>query len=240
MNEVEWLTATDPTPMLKFLTPKAKFLAGKASDRRLRLCLVAAVRTSWDQIDLPNHVQLVNTAEQFADGKATEDDLGVVRTQLYQDHNRTRRSEEARCGSPRLDADAHQRLRRLDALQPLVLPPKKIEGLRNLIFWSPLKGIAGGRLVTLFHDVFGNPFRPSPPLPSAVLAWNDATVRRLAEAIYEERKMPEATFDPARLGILADALLDAGCVNEDLIQHLRGLGPHVRGCWALDLVLGKQ
>jgi hypothetical protein len=62
----------------------------------------------------------------------------------------------------------------------------------------------------------------------------------MAEAIYEERKMSEGTLDTARLAILADALLDAGCDSEDLIQHCRQPGPHVRGCWAIDLILGKE
>jgi hypothetical protein len=65
------------------------------------------------------------------------------------------------------------------------------------------------------------------------LAWNDDTVPKLAQAIYEER-----AFD--RLPVLADALEDAGCTNEDLLVHLRGPGPHLRDCWALDLLLGKS
>jgi hypothetical protein len=51
--------------------------------------------------------------------------------------------------------------------------------------------------------------------------------------------MPARTLDPTRLAILADALLDAGCDAEELIQHCRSAGPHVRGCWAVDLLLGK-
>jgi hypothetical protein len=90
------------------------------------------------------------------------------------------------------------------------------------------------------HDAIYAHFRPSPPLPPAVLAWNGGTVRRMAEGIYEDRKLPEGTLDAGRLAILADALLDAGCDNEALIQHCRGEGPHVRGCWAVDLILGKQ
>jgi hypothetical protein len=84
-----------------------------------------------------------------------------------------------------------------------------------------------------FRDIFGNPFRPSPPLPPAVLRWQDSTVRRIAEGIYEEH-----AFD--RLPILADALLDAGCDDEELIAHCRSAGPHARGCWAVDLILGKS
>jgi hypothetical protein len=52
--------------------------------------------------------------------------------------------------------------------------------------------------------------------------------------------MPEGTLDSARLAILSDALLDAGCDNEELIAHCRSPEPHVRGCWAVDLILGKE
>jgi hypothetical protein len=65
-------------------------------------------------------------------------------------------------------------------------------------------------------------------------------VRRIAQGIYEERRMPEGTLESARLAILADALLDAGCGDEALVQHCRTPGPYVRGCWAMDLILGKQ
>jgi hypothetical protein len=92
----------------------------------------------------------------------------------------------------------------------------------------------------LLRDFYGNPFRPSPPLPPAVLAWHDGTVRRIAEGIYAERRMPEGTLDTARLAVLADALLDAGCEDEGLMEHCRGPGGHVRGCWAVDRLLKKE
>jgi hypothetical protein len=96
------------------------------------------------------------------------------------------------------------------------------------------------RSALLLRDIFGNPFRPSPPLPAAILVWNDGTIRRLAEGIYEERQMPEGRLDTARLAVLADALEEAGCDNAEILSHCRGPGPHVRGCWALDLILGKE
>jgi hypothetical protein len=65
-------------------------------------------------------------------------------------------------------------------------------------------------------------------------------VKGLAEAAYEERVMPAGTLDPARLSILADALEDAGCTENELLGHLRGPGPHMRGCFVLDLLLGKS
>jgi hypothetical protein len=91
----------------------------------------------------------------------------------------------------------------------------------------------------LIRDVFGNPFRPAPSVDAAWLGWNGGTVLALAEVAYEERQLPEGKLDRARLVLLADALEDAGCGEADLLAHLRGPGPHVRGCWALDLILGK-
>jgi hypothetical protein len=109
--------------------------------------------------------------------------------------------------------------------------------MRREWFYTP--DLADQLKVAFVRDIFGNPFRRSPPPPPAVLAWNDRTVSRLAQAAYDERHLPAGTLDPGRLGILADALLDAGCEDEALIQHCRAPGPHVRGCWAIDLILGK-
>src|SRR6476646_1979241 len=81
------------------------------------------------------------------------------------------------------------------------------------------------RQAQLLHDIFGNPFRPVAPAPE----WLTSTVVALAEGIYQDR-----AFD--RMPILADALQDAGCDNEDILNHCRLVGTHVRGCWAIDLV----
>ena len=84
------------------------------------------------------------------------------------------------------------------------------------------------------REIIGNPFRPVAVSPS----WQTPQVVALAHASYEHRDLPSGTLDPARLAVLADALEDAGCADADLLGHLRGPGPHVRGCWALDLLLG--
>ncbi len=84
-------------------------------------------------------------------------------------------------------------------------------------------------LPPLLRDLFGNPFNP----PTFEPTWVTSTVRGLAEGIYDGR-----AFD--RMPILADALEDAGCDNPDILAHCRGDGPHVRGCWVVDLVLGKE
>jgi hypothetical protein len=82
------------------------------------------------------------------------------------------------------------------------------------------------------RDIFGSPFR-SIQINPAWLNWNDGKVRITAQSIYDER-----AFD--RLPILADALLDAGCDIADILNHCRSAGPHVRGCWVVDLLLGKE
>jgi hypothetical protein len=90
------------------------------------------------------------------------------------------------------------------------------------------------------RDLFGNPFRPVPFVAPAWVSWNDGTLPQLARAAYEARHLPKGTLDPARLAFLADALEGASCTDAELLGHLRGPGRHVRGCWALDLVLGKE
>jgi hypothetical protein len=88
-------------------------------------------------------------------------------------------------------------------------------------------------LADLLRDLFGPlPFRPVAVDP-AWLAWNGGTIPALARAVYDEH-----AFD--RLPVLADALEEAGSASPDLLDHLRGPGPHVRGCWAVDLILGKS
>ncbi len=94
-------------------------------------------------------------------------------------------------------------------------------------------------LPALLREVVGNPFRPLPRLGPAVLGWNGGCIRQMASATFAEPTVPEGTLAPARLAVLADALEEAGCTDTDLLTHLRSAGRHVRGCWALDAVLGK-
>ena len=100
--------------------------------------------------------------------------------------------------------------------------------LRKLIILYPPRAL-WREFASLIHDVMGNPFRPITLDP----VWRTSTVLTLADGIYADR-----AFD--RLPILADALQDAGCENADVLEHCRGPGPHVRGCWVVDLVLGKS
>jgi hypothetical protein len=99
--------------------------------------------------------------------------------------------------------------------------------------WRPLPRTA------LLRCLFGNPFRPV-ALDPGWLTWHDGAVVKLAQAAYEERELPAGHLDTARLAVLADALEDAGCTDATILDHLRGPGLHVRGCWVVDTLLGKE
>ena len=81
----------------------------------------------------------------------------------------------------------------------------------------------------LLRCVLGNPFRPAAPVDPA---WLTSTVTALARQMYESR-------DFALMPILADAIQDAGCEQDDVLDHCRADASHARGCWVVDLVLGK-
>ncbi len=84
--------------------------------------------------------------------------------------------------------------------------------------------------VWILRCIFGNPFRPVTFDP----AWNTDTVLTLAKQMYESREF-------SAMPILADALQDAGCTNENVLNHCRDVtAHHVRGCWVVDGILGKK
>ena len=186
-------------------------LRGRASDRKLRLLACACVRRLWPLVYDERGRQAVAAVEQFSDGDMTAEGLSLARQAAL----------KALADSPESWPTA----------RPLA------EAVLALTDADVMKAArAGVALLQLthrhfFHEVFGNPFRPVAVDP-AWLAWGGGAVRRLAQGIYEER-----AFDD--LPVLADALEEAGCDQPDLLAHLRGPGPHVRGCWAVDLLLGK-
>jgi hypothetical protein len=88
------------------------------------------------------------------------------------------------------------------------------------------------------RDLF--PARPV-ALDPAWLRWRDGTVARLAQATYDGRRRPDGTLEPERLAVLADALEEAGCADQDILGHLREQGAvHVRGCWVIDCLTGRR
>jgi hypothetical protein len=95
--------------------------------------------------------------------------------------------------------------------------------------YTILAGDSASAQLGSLRDIFGNPFRPVTLNPS----WLTSTVLALANGIYNDK-----AFD--QMPILADVLMDSGCDNEDILNHCRQPGEHVRGCFVLDLLLGKS
>jgi hypothetical protein len=111
-----------------------------------------------------------------------------------------------------------------------VLGAEELNRYRSVILdWSRVDTPETKILAALVRDTFGNPFRPVALAPE----WRTDTVPGIAHQMYESR-------DFAAMPILADALQDAGCDSADILDHCRGLGPHVRGCWVVDLLLAKE
>jgi hypothetical protein len=118
------------------------------------------------------------------------------------------------------------------SLEPPLSPPWQAarSGVFEVMFWFMPRGATEyPRLCEIIRDVFGNPLRPITVDPACLTP----AVVKLAEAIYEDR-----AFD--RLPILADALEEAGCTDAAILSHCRSEGPHVRGCWVVDMLLGKE
>jgi hypothetical protein len=219
MNEAEWLGCADPTPMLEFLR-------GKPSDRTLRLFGCACCRAIWGRLTDQRSREGVMVAECYADGQASTDQLVEAHRIAYAAYEDGGLAGYLAAAYLAPAVSLNAALSTAEAALKAATPDAATSACKIQ--------------ADMLRDIVDNPFRPSSPLPPAVLAWNDRTIPRLAEAIYEDRKLPEGTLDNSRLAILADALLDAGCEDDSLIQHCRSEGPHVRGCWAVDLILGKS
>ena len=106
------------------------------------------------------------------------------------------------------------------------------------MFWTLEKAswTMGYKPVSLLvREVFGNPFSCETLDP----ACRTSAVVSLAKQAYEARSLPSGELDRQRLAKLADMLEQSGCTESPILDHLREPGLHVRGCWALDLVLGR-
>jgi hypothetical protein len=219
MTESEWLACDDAQPMLDYLE-------GKASQRKLRLFASACCRQVWRWVTDEHSQAAVEVAEQFADGaaaarqlKTAERKAAVVASYLASHASvATRMSEWAiRDAAAAVSHLARKRF-----------SPEGVARLtRSAIAATPDKP---NDQAGLLRDLFANPFRPIVFDP----AWRTETAVALARQMYES---PDFSAMP----ILADALQDAGCECDEVLTHCRDpKGSHVRGCWVLDLALGKS
>jgi hypothetical protein len=266
MTEHDWLSAVDAGQLWAYARGRALFnrrTAGRRKrqyNQRILYLLGAAVcRRLAHLFPDPCCHRLLEVAEAYAEGAATLGELADAHDEV--DGLRCSREVDLLpAGNTAaveavvwLSPDDYKVIRALDyvvdaagylrAVAAGALPAKAPLRVARAVWRHPAflrgRGEEELALCLLVRDVIGNPFRPSPPLPRAVLNWDDGTVFKMAEVVYSNRHLPAGTLDPARLTVLADALEDAGCDDAGLLGHLRGPGPHVRGCWALDLLLGK-
>jgi hypothetical protein len=200
-------------------------LAGKASNRKSRLFACACCRRLASLLLPAECFSLIEVAERYADGLADEEErlaavqVAVAASMDYPDYRAAVVAWEACATCP----DAADAAEATTAAHASVVDEYGYFGAANAEY---------AVVCALFRDIFGNPFRPVAADPRW-LSWKDGTVVKLAQSIYNERNF-------ASLPILADALEDAGCTNEDILNHCRQLGEHVRGCWVVDLLLGKE
>jgi hypothetical protein len=237
MTEAEWLACADPQPMLEFLR-------GKASDRKLRLFAVACCRRIWHLLTDERSRNAVEVAEQFADGMILERDRETACSNSLEAATQIAKMKE----KPNVQLWCDLRAARAatltvqeDAWRAAITAPDQAARAEAIWKygddndWSRILALLQNLRIPqaqLLHDIFDNPFRPVCLNPSW-MAWNDGIIRTLAQKIYNDR-----SFD--QMPLLADDLEKAGCDNQEILGHCRGLGPHVRGCGVVDLVLGKE
>jgi hypothetical protein len=225
MTEAEWLACTDPQKMLAFLEH-----SGRASERKLRLFAVACCRRLPEAATYGRARKALEVAERYADGLATLQELREVGGAAWKGARWARDGPRSAavaanqaCSSP---AETHSFLTCVNVLCNHVSPDDS-EASRMALREER------AALAALLREVVGLlPFREA-CIDPAWRVWNESTVQRLAQDIYSGRRFEG-------MGVLADALEDSGCDQAVLLAHLRGPGPHVRGCWAVDLLLDKQ
>jgi hypothetical protein len=220
VTEAEWLRRDEPAEMLSFLRER---LAGREDARRkIRLWAAACCRQVWHRVKKARSRKLVEASERYADGEVDFRDLKAA----WDAHGYV---VGPRAWGIRIARSAAHRDIWQGALETwAALSLSGIDG-------GPESALEDRVQAGLFREVFGNPFRRVMVAP----AWRTPTVAALARGAYDERLLPSGELGPHRLAVLADALEEAGCTDADLLGHLRGPGPHVRGCWAVDLLLGQ-
>jgi hypothetical protein len=195
-----------------------EYVPYKVSKRKWCLIGVAFVHDIWPLLLDERCKSVVEAAERWADGLTTTKELNRAEAEL-----RTSYYYRSDCSAAVSAAIA--------AARPSKGGTDRAASLVRLAVQESGADVESKEKeqCSLIRDILGIPFRPVP----FQTAWQTCTVAGLAQAIYADR-----AFE--RLPILADALEDAGCDNADILNHCRQGGEHVRGCWVVDLILGKK
>ncbi len=238
MNEHLWLTETDPLVLLNDLYPLSTLDSGQPQTRACRLYLLACARRQWDRLPGVCRV-LVELGEQYVEAPRERVKLWTVGGRIAEEllHSDVVPGDHQAAIDRLTDADLLlSSAARLGPPHPPLTPSawRKLAALVYLPFvpntppftWVPAELHDAG----LLREIYYNPYRRVPFDP----AWRTADVLSLARQMYDSRGF-------GTMPILADALQDAGCDNEDILSHCRNApaNTHVRGCWVLDRVLNR-
>ena len=231
MTEAEWLACTDPQLMVGFLSGEVVTLVdgplSTAERERMRLHVERLLVDRKSRLLAGECAGAIGGLLTGGEGAAS----AAPAADRFPLHAPAGRFAEPAKLAARYAARAAR-----SAARPRVVRWLDVtEALEDSAFaavWGGLfssLGDAGRWQSVIVRDIFGNPFRPVTPDP----AWLTPAVVALAHTIYDGR-----AFD--RMPELADALETAGCDDADVLDHCRNGGEHVRGCWVVDLVLGKS
>jgi hypothetical protein len=241
MTKKEWLTCNDSQQMLRLLQEKGMLSEREArlSKRKVQLFAAACCRRIWHFLTDARSRIAVEIAEQYADGLQSEQDLTTVERPALQ------AGSEAFDDVIRGQAGTYYHAAMAAWLTVNSPTSSSVEVVVRRAIWVTVcdhdtRDEENAAQAILLRDIIFDPVSTLPVIAPSVKVWSDATIPRLAQAAYEHRTLPDGHLDTSRLAVLADALEDAGCMTTPLMEHLRGPGPHVRGCWAIDLLLGKS
>jgi hypothetical protein len=224
MTEAEWLACDEPMAMLRFVI-------GYAGERKLRLFACACTRLLWDRLHEGVMREAIDVGERFADGLAPWEEAQRF---VHDLHNLVVEYGKGTGRNWFVDHSDDEKA----ALSGAISCVGHLHGLGKLPEnrgYQDLLPSTGRQQPRLLRDIFQHPFHPVAFSPK----WRTRSSYEGARGAYAERLLPGGELDPVRLADVAKALEEAGCSDLALLGHLRSPGPHVRGCWALDLVLGK-
>jgi hypothetical protein len=244
VDQATWLACDDPHKMLELLRAN-----GKLSDRKARLFAVACCRRIWPLLTDARTRKAVEVAERYADGTASEQELSAAKAHTWTSASSADAAAAGRAAeaSVWLDARSASHYAAFAAAcdgpeghNPGESARHRLPLLFRVRSRSSSRATERATQAALLRDLCGPLLFREVHLDLAWLTWHDGLVVRLAQAAYDERHLPAGTLDNARLAVFADALEEADCQDVQILGHLRSGGDHVRGCFVIDLLLGKE
>jgi hypothetical protein len=237
VNEEQWLSATTPSDGLDYLCSDGHYRRTglslnrrKAGRRKLRLFLCACARHVWELVPVGPCREAVELGERLCEGEDVAKRIAAL-PNGWLDSGPLSHRHAAYAATACVETNIRwaASVGAQSAARAAGWALEEAEGGEKMHTYD--RGIAEEEQAqaALLSDVFGNPFRPAGLVP----AWRTGEAVALARGMYESR-------DFSALPILADALQDARCEDEQLLGHCRDPGPHVRGCWVVDLILSKD